>query len=67
VAAALFGALAGVLALRALNETASAAAAVRSALAQVELDKRPPSPNRRRFTFARGPRPRGAPSRERAS
>jgi GT2 family glycosyltransferase len=67
VAAALFGALAGVLALRALNETASAAAAVRSALEQVELDKRPPPPNRRRFTLARGPRQRGAPSREQPS
>jgi O-antigen biosynthesis protein len=47
VAAALFGALAGVLALRALDETASAAAAVRSALQQAGLDEQPRSPNRR--------------------
>jgi O-antigen biosynthesis protein len=55
VAAALFGALAGLLTLRALHETAGVAAAVRSALKQVELDKRSPSPNRR------------APSKEPAS
>jgi O-antigen biosynthesis protein len=67
VAAALFGALAAALALRALHETASAAAAVRSGLERVELDNRPPSPNRRRRTLARCLRRGQVPSREQSS
>ncbi len=64
VAAALFGALAGLLALRALHETASVAAAVRSALARVKLDERPLPPNRRQLAISRCLRRRRAPSRE---
>src|SRR6266545_2649214 len=64
VAAALFGALAGLLALRALHETASVAAAVRSALARVKLDKRPLPPSRRQLAISRYLRRRRAPSRE---
>jgi len=64
VAAALFGALAGLLALRALHETVSVAAAVRSALARVKLDERPLPPNRRQLAISRCLRRRRAPSRE---
>src|SRR6266545_4297062 len=57
-------ALAGLLALRALHETASVAAAVRSALARVKLDKRPLPPSRRQLAISRYLRRRRAPSRE---
>jgi hypothetical protein len=64
VAAALFAALAGALALRALHETASAAAAVRSALARVKLGERTLSPKRRQLVVTRGLRRRRASSEE---
>jgi hypothetical protein len=64
VAAALFGVLAGLLALRALHETAGVAAAVRSALVRVRLDDRPLHQDRRHPAIARHLRRMRAPSRE---
>jgi GT2 family glycosyltransferase len=64
VAAALFGALAGLLAVRALHETAGVAAALRSALVRVRLDDRPLRQGRRHPAIARHPQRTRARSRE---
>ncbi len=63
VVPALFLVVAGLLGLRALQESAGATAAARCALQQAELDGRTPSPRRRPFALARSLHRNGARSR----